>query len=78
MKSVVPLLVAAHLHDLGKLKQACIDFIKANIAAVALSTPFIDLKTTHPLIWREVRAALGLTEEEDEEDEQQAKRARKS
>jgi hypothetical protein len=82
MKSVVSLLVAAHLHDLGKLKQACIDLIKANWAAVMMSSSFWAIKTKHPLLWKKTRAALGLSadeQEEGDEDEEafQAKRARK-
>jgi len=81
----VPLLVAAHLHELGKLKQACIVLIKASWAAVTMSVPFINLRKKHPSLWKETRAALGLApdddqeeeeEEEEEEDEPQAKRAR--
>jgi hypothetical protein len=36
------------------------------------------LKTKHPLLWKETRAALGepVEEEEEEEEEQRAKRAR--
>ena len=83
MKSVVPLLVAAHLHDLGKLKQACFVLIKENMAAVIMSAPFWAIKTKHPSLWKETRAALGLPADEQEEDEDedeeapQAKRARK-
>jgi hypothetical protein len=79
VKTVVPLLVTAHLHELGKLKQACIDLIKANAFEVTMSTPFWELKTKHPSLWKETRIALGLPADEDEEkeDEPQAKRARK-
>ena len=78
VKTVVPLLVAAHLHELGKLKQACIDLIKANVAAVLMSTPFWELKTKHPSLWKETRASLGLPadEEEEEEDGPKQKRAK--
>jgi len=82
VKTVVPLLVAAHLHDLGKLKKACINLIKANVTIVIMSTLFIELKTNHPLLWKEMRAALGLPADEEEEEEReeddssQAKRAR--
>ena len=78
--------MAAHLHDLGKLKQACIDLIKANVAAVTMSLLFMNLRRKHPLLWKETRTALGLPadeqEEEDEEEDEdeeapQAKRARK-
>ena len=73
MKSVVPLLVAAHLHDLGKLKQACVDLIKSsmeNMAAVTMSAPFWAIKRKHPSLWKETRTALGAQEEEEEEDEE--------
>ena len=85
VKTVVPLLVAAHLHELGKLKQACIDLIKANAFEVTMSVPFMSLRTKHPLLWKETRAGLGLPadddqdeeeEEDDHEKEPQAKRAR--
>jgi ankyrin repeat protein len=76
VKTVVPLLVAAHLHDLGKLKQACIDLIKASWAAVTMSLSFTKLAIDHPSLWRETRVALGLPADE-KEDEPQAKRARK-
>jgi hypothetical protein len=78
--------VAAHLHDLGKLKQACFILIKANMAAVMMSAPFWAIKRKHPSLWKETRTALGLPadddqdeeEDEDEDDEApQAKRARK-
>ena len=75
MKSVVPLLVAAHLHDLGKLKQACVDLIKANMAAVTMSASFIELKSDNPSLWKETRTALGAQlEEEEEVEEDEVKR----
>jgi hypothetical protein len=52
-----------------------------NMAAVTMSAPFVKIKTDHPLLWKETRAALGLPadeeEEKEKEDEPQAKRARK-
>jgi hypothetical protein len=65
------LLVAAHLHDLGKLKQACVDLIKANTAAVMMSVPFINLRRKHPSLWKETRAALGAEEDDDDEEEEE-------
>ena len=44
------------------------------MAAVMMSDTFVELKTTHPLLWRELRAALGVTEQEEENP---SKRARK-
>ena len=83
VQTVVPILVTAHLHDLPSTKARCINLINSSAAkavAVTLSSSFMKLKTTHPLLWRELRAALGLPEEEgdDEEDEgsSQDKRAR--
>ena len=84
VQTVVPILVVAHLHDLPSLKARCVDLITTsfqNIVAVTLSSSFMELKTMHPLLWRKLRAALGLPEEEgdDEEDEgsaQDNKRAR--
>ena len=74
VKTVVPLAVAAHLHELPALKAACVELIKANAFAVTMSDTFMELKTTHPLLWRELRAALGVTEQEEEKP---SKRARK-
>jgi len=77
----VPLAVAAHLHELPALKAACVELIKAsmaNLAAVTMSSAFMALKTTHPLLWRELRTALGLPEEEGGgEEENPSKQARK-
>ena len=78
MKSVVPLLAAAHLHDLGKLKQACVDLIKTNALDVLMSSSsaeFMNLKTKHPSLWKDMRAALGF-EEEGETGGPQQKRAK--
>ena len=74
VKTVVPLLVTAHLHELGKLKQACIDLIKAsmeNMAAVTMSAPFVKIKTDHPLLWNETRAALGLPADDDQDEDEE-------
>jgi len=68
---VVPLLVAAHLHDLAKLKKACIDFIKANMAAVTLSPSFMTLQNTHPALLADLRSELGVNEEEEEEEQEE-------
>ena len=72
--TVVPLAVAAHLHELPALKAACVELIKASPLDVAMSSAFMALKTTHPLLWRELQAALGVTEQEEENP---SKRARK-
>jgi hypothetical protein len=69
--TVVPVLVAAHLHDLAALKAACVDLIRVNSCAVMLSKAFIDVMPQHPLLWRELRAALGLPEEEEEEEDEE-------
>ena len=61
-------LVAAYLHDLSALKEACVDFIKANMAAVTMSKSYKKLEKAHPAIWKQLRVALGLPEESDEED----------
>jgi hypothetical protein len=80
---VVPSLVQAHLHDLAALKAACVELVKANVAAVTMSSAFVRLKSTHPVLWRELRAAMGLPEADEvaaEEDQQEGgdrKRARK-
>ena len=64
--SVTDALVAAYLHDLTVLKEACVEFIKANMARVMMSSSFVSLKTDHPAIWKELRVALGLPEEEQD------------
>ena len=60
-------LIAAYLHNLAALKASCIDFIRANMPAVTLSTSFASLHVSHPAIWKEVRAAMQLPEEAEEE-----------
>ena len=42
-----------------------------------MSSSFINLKSDHPLLWKETRAALGLAPDEEKEDKHKAKRARK-
>ena len=78
-------LVSAYLHDLAALKAACVELIKAN-PGVTMTTSYNKLKTSHPAIWKQLRAALGESEEDNEEEEeeneeeeapQQAKRARR-
>ena len=73
MQTVPMCLVEAHLHELDDLKAACINFIKAsmnNSHAVMMSDSYIELKKTYPLIWKDLRAAMGLPEEKDEEVEE--------
>jgi hypothetical protein len=67
--SVAAALVAAYLHDLAALKAACVEFIKASTVAVMMSSSCGTLKTDHPAIWKELRAALGLPVEEEEKEE---------
>ena len=64
-------LVAAYLHDLAALKTACVEFIKANSFAVTMSKSYNKLKKAHPAIWKQLRVALGLPEEDDEEDSEE-------
>ena len=60
-------LVAAYLYDLAELKEACVEFIKANWAELLMSfTYFSSLKNEHPAILKELRVALGLPEEEQD------------
>jgi len=80
----VPSLVQAHLHDLAALKAACVELVKASMAnafSVTLSPAFFALKLTHPVLWRDIRVALGLPEVAEEEEEEgqggDRKRARK-
>ena len=79
MKTVVPLLICSHLHDLAKLKQACMDLIKANTASITLSPLFMNLQTTHPALVADLRRKLGVEKEEEEKVEEEGpkqKRAR--
>ena len=79
MKTVVPLLICSHLHDLAKLKQACVDLIKVNLVAVLTSSSYMNLQTTHPALIADLRRKLGVEEEEEEEVEEEGpkqKRAR--
>jgi hypothetical protein len=82
-QSLPDALKAAYFHDLAALKEACVELVKKNSLAVMLSPSIIKLKTSHPAIWKQLRVALGLPEEdeeeeqEEEEEQQQAKRARR-
>jgi len=78
-QTVVNAVVAAYLHDLEALKAACVEFIKTNFASVMMSKNYFALESTNPAIWKQLRVALGLSEEEEEEEEeeQQHKRARR-
>ena len=69
--SVTAALVAAYLHDLVALKSACVEFIKANMAAVMMSKSYKKLDKAHPAIWKQLRVALGLPEEDNEEDSEE-------
>ena len=70
--SLADALVAAYLHDLAALKAACVEFIKANMAAVMLSSSYIKFIASHRAIWKQLRVALGLdAEEEDDEEEEE-------
>jgi hypothetical protein len=69
VKSVVPIIVTAKLYDLKQLKSECMELIKRNMAVVLTSTAFMKLKTKEPELWREVRVALGVTEEHDDDDD---------
>ena len=71
VRGVTDALVAAYLHDLAALKAACIEFIKANMAAVLMSKSYKKLDKAHPAIWKQLRVALGLPEEVDEEDSEE-------
>ena len=78
LQTLVNALVAAYLHDLAALKEACVEFIKANSVAVALSSAFAGLSTSHRAIWVEMRVVLGLPEEEEEQEEEEEGPQRKS
>jgi BTB/POZ domain len=70
-QSLADSLVAAHLHDLADLKEACVEFIKTNFASVMLSPSFMKLKKAHPAIWKQLRVSLGLPEEDEEEEDEE-------
>ena len=44
MQTVVPILVAAHLHDLPALQAQCVDLIKAQPIPVTLSASFVRVR----------------------------------
>ena len=67
MKNVVPLLVSADLHDLDELKKACVDLIKTDPLTVTMSKQFAKLSSSHPDLWKETRAALGLPKQDDDD-----------
>ena len=71
-QSLADALVTAYLHDLAALKEACVELVKKNLAAVMLSPSIMNsitkLKTSHSAIWKQLRVALGLPEKDDEED----------
>ena len=55
------------------------DLIKVNLVAVLTSSSYMNLQTTHPALFTEMRAALGAGGEEEEEEEDEGpgqKRAR--
>jgi len=68
---LVDSLVAAYLHDLAALKTASIELVKKNLAAVTLSPSIMKLKTSHPAIWKQLRVALGLPDEDEEDEEEE-------
>ena len=77
VKSVAPCLVAAHLHKLATLKAACIELIKAEPLAVAMSKAYFQLEETQPALWLELRVALGLPANEEGDNEEVAEMAKK-
>ena len=72
-------LIAAHLLDLSALHAASVDFVRANMAALLLSSSSFSLNSRlshkHPAVWKKLRAALGLEDEvlgaEEEEEEEE-------
>ena len=59
----------AHLHSSGTAPSVFMSN-KRNAVAVTMSSAFIALSTTHPMMWRELRTALGLPEAEHSEEEE--------
>ena len=70
--------MATYLHDLAALKEASYELVKKNLAAVMLSPSIMRLKTSHPAIWKQLRVALGLPEEDEDEEEEEEGPQRKS
>ena len=64
-------LVTAHLYDLTDLEAACVELIKANLAAVTFSSSFMKLKRARPAIWKQLRGAVGLPAEEEQDEEEE-------
>ena len=69
--SVAAALVAAYLHDLAALKEACYELVKKNSLAMIMSPSIMKLKTSHRTIWKQLRVALGLPEEDEEEEQEE-------
>ena len=70
-QSLADALVAAYFYDLSDLKSACVEFIKANMTGVMLSSSYIKFIGSHRAIWKQLRVALGLPEEDDDEDSEE-------
>jgi hypothetical protein len=70
VRTVIVKLVVAHLHKLTALKAACIALIKSDLqtlSTVTMSKAFKQLEEKQPALWLELRAALGLTKEDEVE-----------
>lgn len=59
--TVIPHFVTSSLFKLSKLKAACVAMIKnpTNTLTIAMSTPFMNLKSTQPELWAELRSLVG-------------------
>ena len=69
--TVLSTIAIAYLHDLAKLKAACINFVKENASAIMFTAAFARLKKSSPAIWADLRLALGAPEDDEEEDDEE-------
>ena len=65
--TVLSTIAIAYLHDLAKLKAACINFVKENASSIMFTAAFARLKNSSPAIWADLRLALGAPEDDEEE-----------
>jgi len=71
VKSVVTTFVLASFHNMVKLEAACVKFIKKNTLAATFSKAYKQLVKEQPAMWIELRAAVGLPEEESEDEDEE-------
>jgi len=71
VKTIVPILVMAFLQDLHAVKEACFQLIREKTAQIILSQAFMRLRNKQPVLWAELRVALGLSQVEEDSDEEE-------